>query len=82
MLGRREGAVAGETVLLRDAAGRLLIRKVWMEDAEKVYISAEPGLFPVGFPREDAFAPDPSALGSIADGSRPEPAFWEALTPW
>ncbi len=72
----------GETVAIRDASGRLLLRRVWRADEAKVYISAEPGLFALGFPREDVFALDPGTMGEIREGDRPSAEFWKGLSRW
>lgn len=84
--------MAGEKVIVRDAAGRVLLRRVWKANERKVYITTEeiyadltsgrPAPYPVGFPREDVFAFSASTQAAVEEGSRPTPAFWKSLRQW
>lgn len=72
-----------ELLIIRDFAGRYLVRRAWDANNEKVYVTGESGpsegLQPIGFPREDAFEFDEQAAKAIEAGTSWD---WERLQPW
>jgi len=74
----------GDTVVVKDCAGKPLVRRVWNEDQGTVYIRTEEeyqkalaggsALEPVGFPRGDVYEYDPGHLERAGRGD------WSALS--
>lgn len=74
----------GELVIVKDAVGRPLLRRVWDATAEVVFVASQRcfddllagkvAATPIGFPRGDVY--------SAPDGKVPKKLDWRCLRPW
>jgi hypothetical protein len=81
----------GQQVFVRAFGGKVLVRRVWEETPEAVYICSEEnferlmngllGLWPVAFPHEHVVRYDPNIARMLPDPSQNADLIWEQLTP-
>lgn len=78
----------GDIVIVRSYGGAPLVRRIWEEDRNGVYITDDIQLEsllaggyaiqPIGFPREDVFKFDPELAAEMDDLNKWD---WNKLTP-
>lgn len=79
----------GDIVIVRAHKNEPLARRVWEVTAQAVFICSEenfqvlsaeePGLWPVGFKREDVFCYDGDILNKLTNKYESDPSLWERL---
>lgn len=82
----------GDIVIVRAFRNEPLVRRVWEVTSQAVFIcseenfqalsAGEPGLWPVGFAREDVFCYDVDILNELTNKYESDPSLWQRLIPW